>query len=263
VKSELRRAFFKKSNIILVVAVVCLMLLNTYYETWATALTAEGAWDLEPDYVVYYQKYFGNVYRVWRGSYRMVRQLAPLILVAPYLTTYVSEKVNHFRYYCISRKGKKRYILHKVLAIVLSGTILLGISEILFAGITYAMTEHDTSAEFLQEIVYFKTDYFMNNPLKYFVLIYISHIIYYFCFLIFSVGITSFIKNKIAVIIVPFIFVVILEMTLTTMLMPSVVMQPYYDDFSFAGYLILNLIYVVVGLFSLYICEKIYTRKGS
>jgi hypothetical protein len=81
--------------------------------------------------------------------------------------------------------------------------------------------------------------------------------------LIFSVGITSFIKNKIAVIVVPFIFVDILDMILTTMLQPNVVMRPYNDNFSFEGYLILNLIYVVVGLFSLYICEKICARKGN
>lgn len=263
-KNELKRALFKKSNLILMLGVIGLMLINSYYGGWKTALSADRAQDLlKMEDVIYYKNYFGNVFRVWKSGYYMVQALAPLILVVPYINTYLSEKANHFRYYCTSRKGNKKYVIHKVLAIALAGTILLSLSELIFGIITYAVTSHDFSTEFLQDIVVYKEEYFMSNPMKYFLLVYASHIIYYFCFLIFSVGVTSFIKNKIAVIVAPFFVIALLDMILPTMLQPNVVMQPYYETFRFQGYMILNAMYLVIGSIALFIAEKTYAVKGN
>ena len=35
--------------------------------------------------VIFFKKYYGNMYRVWKDSYYMVQALAPVILAAPYL----------------------------------------------------------------------------------------------------------------------------------------------------------------------------------
>lgn len=263
-KNELKRALLKKSNIVLIIAVVSLMVINTYYGGWKTALTADSAEDiLNIEDVIFYKKYFGNMYRVWKDSYYMVQILAPVILVAPYLNTYLLEKTNRFRFFCVSRKGNLKYVMQKAFAIALSGTVILAFSEMVFAVFTGLLTQHDTSIEFIQGIVSFKEDFFIDNPMLYFVLIYVSHIIYYFCFLIFAIGITSFLKNRIAVIVAPFIIVGVLDMILPTALQPNVVMQPYYRAFSIGGYGVLIGIYIVVGLFLLMVSEQFYQKRGN
>lgn len=263
-RSELKRALLKKSNIILIVAVVGLMIINAYYGGWRTALKIDSAQDIQNiDDIIFYKKYYGNMYRVWESSYYMIQALAPVILVAPYLSTYLLEKTNRFRYFCVGRKGNLKYIIHKTFAIALSGTALLAFSEMFFAVVTGLLTQHDTSLEFIQGIVSFKEDFFIDNPMLYFVLVFISHIIYYFCFLIFAVGVTSFLKNKIAVIVTPFIIVGILDMVLPTALQPNVVMRPYQEAFCISGYSVLIGIYVIAGLILFLASEKIYQKRGN
>jgi len=263
-KSELKRALLKKSNIILIVAVVSLMIINAYYSGWRTALKVDSAQDIRNiEDVIFYKKYYGNMYRVWESSYYMIQALAPVILVAPYLNTYLLEKTNRFRYFCVSRKGNLKYVIQKAFAIALSGTALLAFSEMVFAVITGLLTQHDTSLEFMQGIVSFKEDFFIENPMLYFVFVLVSHIIYYFSFLVFAVGVTSFLKNKIAVIVAPFIIVGVLDMVLPTALQPNVVMQPYQGTFRISGYGILIGIYVIVGLILLMVSEKIYQKRGN
>lgn len=263
-KNELKRALLKKSNIILIVAVVGLMIINAYYSGWRTALKIDSAQDIQNiEDVIFYKKYYGNMYRVWEGSYYMIQALAPVILVAPYLYTYLLEKTNRFRYFCVSRKGNLRYVIHKAFAIALSGTVLLACSEMVFAVLTGLLTQHDTALEFIQGIVSFKEDFFIDNPLLYFVLVFVSHIIYYFGFLVFAIGVTSFFKNKIAVIVTPFIIVGVLDMVLPTALQPNVVMRPYQGTFSINGYGVLIGTYIIVGLILLMISEKIYQKRGN
>ena len=160
-KSELRRALFKKSNIVLMISVVSLMIINAYYGGWRTALKIDSAQDIRNiEDVIFYKKYHGNMYRVWKDSYYMIQALAPVILAAPYLNSYLSEKANRFRFFCVSRKGNLKYIVQKGLAIALSGTAVLAFSEMLFAVITGLLTQHDISIEFIQGIVSFKEDFF-------------------------------------------------------------------------------------------------------
>lgn len=263
-KGELKRALLKKSNLVLIIAVVSLMIINAYYGGWKTALTADSAQDiLNLEDAIFYKKYYGNTYRVWKDSYYMIQALAPVILVAPYLNTYLLEKTNRFRFFCVSRKGNLKYVCQKAFAIALSGTIVLAFSELLLAVITGLLTQHDNSKEFIEGIVSFKEDFFIDNPMLYFVFIYVSHIVYYFCFLLFSIGITSFLKNRIAVIAAPFIIVGMMDMILPTALQPNVVTQPYRGAFRIGGYGFLMGIYVIIGFSLLMVSEKIYQKRGN
>ncbi|MCM1026906.1 MAG: hypothetical protein NC432_10755 [Roseburia sp.] len=263
-KSELKRALFQKSNLILMIAVVSLMLINAYYGGWKTALRADSAEDLfRYEDVIFFKKYYGNVYRVWKDAYYMVQALAPVILAASYLGSYLSEKTNRFRFFCASRKGNRRYAAQKTLAVALSGTIFLGFCELIFAVLTGFLTQHDTSPEFLQGIVSFREAFFLDYPTLYFALLYGSHLLYYFCFLIFAVGITSFLKNKLAVLAAPFIVMGALDLMLPTALQPNVVMQPYRRGFSVGGYGVLISAYVIVGVVLLAVSERFYQKRGS
>lgn len=263
-KSELRRALFKKSNIVLMISVVSLMIINAYYGGWRTALKIDSAQDIRNiEDVIFYKKYHGNMYRVWKDSYYMIQTLAPVILAAPYLNSYLSEKANRFRFFCVSRKGNLKYVIQKAFAIALSGTIILAFSEMVLAIVTGLFTQHDTSIEFMQEIVSFKEDFFIDSPMLYFVLVFVSHIIYYFSFLVFAIGVTSFLQNKIAVIVAPFIIVGVLDFVLPTALQPNVVMRPYLSTFSIGGYGILISIYVIVGSILLMVAEKLYQKRGN
>ncbi len=263
-KNELKRALFKKSNMILIAAIVSIMIINAYYHGWKTALTAEFAQDLlNIEDVVFCKKYYGNIYRVWKSAYYMIQVLAPLILAAPYLNTYLLEKTNRFRFFCVSRKGNRKYVVQKAAAIALSGTAILAFSEMVFAVIVGLLTQHDTSIEFIGELVFFHEDFFLAHPMLYYVFVYVSHVIYYFCFLIFAMGITSFIKNRIAVIAVPFIIVGVLDMVLPTALQPNVAMRPYQGAFRIGGYGVLIGFYVIAGFILLMISEKIYLKRGN
>ena len=220
-KSELKRALLKKSNLVLIIAVVSLMLINAYYNGWETALKVDSAQDiLNNEDKIFYKKYFGNMYRVWVDSYYLVQALAPVILVAPYLNTYLLEKKNRFRFFCVSRKGNLKYVIQKAFAIALSGTIILAFSEMVLAIVTGL-------------------------------------------FLVFAIGVTSFLQNKIAVIVAPFIIVGVLDFVLPTALQPNVVMRPYLSTFSIGGYGILISIYVIVGSILLMVAEKLYQKRGN
>lgn len=156
-----------------------------------------------------------------------------------------------------------KYVLQKALAIAISGTAVLAFSELVFAIITGIFTQHDTSVEFLQDIVHYKEEYFFENPMLYFVLIFTSHIAYYFCFLIFAIGVSSFFKNKIAVIVSPFIVASAFELAFPPALQPNVVMQPYSKAFTIGGYGTLVAIYLVLGIAMLIVSEGIYQRRGN
>lgn len=263
-KSELKRALLKKSNLVLMAAVVSLMLINAYYDGWKTALTADSAQDIfNIEDAIYLKKYWGNRYRVWKSSYYMVQVLAPVILAAPYLNTYLSEKTNRFRLFCVSRKGNLKYACQKALAIALSGTAILALSEMIFALLSSFLTQHDTSMEFMQGIVSFQEAFFLESPELYFILIYISHILYYFSFLIFAIGITSFLKNRLAAMVTPFLIVAVLDTALPKALQPYIAMQPYSAAFSPGGYGVLVGAYVVAGSILLLISERLYQKRGN
>lgn len=261
---ELKRALFKKSNLIIIVLIVILMLINAYYDGWNTSLSAENASDIaRASDRLFFKKYFGNTFRVWRSGYYMVQALAPLILGAPYMLSYLDEKTNHFRNFMIARKGIKKYLLHKTFAIVLAGTIILISAESMFAMITYFLTYPDLSKEFLENIVHYHETYFFQHPYLYFGMVLVSHALYYFCFLFFAIGIASLFKNKIAVIILPFLCVGILDLILPSILQPNVVMQFYYSrNFSAYGYIGLVIAYVWVGVALLIFSEHKYRKQG-
>lgn len=262
--SEIKRALFKKSNIYIIVLIVALMLINTYYGGWRTSLLAGNAKDFpNASDMLFFQKYYGNTFRVWGDSYTTIQAIAPVILVAPYLLSYLNERANHFRVFMISREGVKTYILHKVLAIALAGTIVLISAEFIFGVLTFLLTYHNTSKEFLQNIVSYQEAFFFKHSYAYYMLLLLSHALYYFCFLFFATGIASFFKNKIAVIIVPFLFVAILDMILPPIMQPNVVMQfNYSSNFSLYGYCALLISYVIIGIGLLTLSEHRYSKVG-
>lgn len=84
-----------------------------------------------------------------------------------------------------------------------------------------------------------------------------------FLFHDFSLGITSFLNNKIAVIVVPFIIAAVLDTILPTALQPNVAMQPYREGFRIGGYVVLIGIYVIAGSVLLMVSEKWYLKRGT
>ncbi|MCD8326808.1 MAG: hypothetical protein LUC90_09075 [Lachnospiraceae bacterium] len=263
-KNEIKRALFKKSNLILVAAIFGLMFLNAYYSGLKTALTVNASSDLRNmEDVIFTKKYYGNMYRVWKNAYYLTQALAPIFLAAPYLNTYLSEKTGHFRYFCTCRKGNRKYALQKEFAVALSGTVVLSFAELLFAVISALLTERDLSLEYMEGIVSYKEDFFLRSPFLYFALIFVSHLVYYFFFTIFSLGITSFLKNKIAVLVTPFVAATVMDVILPAALRPNVVMRPYNRSFSPFGFLLLICLYGIIGHVALMMSERIYLKKGN
>lgn len=263
-KQELKRAIFNKFNILLIFLIIGLMFINTYYAGWNTALNIKKATDISKyEDILFYAKYFGNTFRVWSNSYYMIQALAPIILIVPYILSYINEKNNRFRYFMIAREGSKKYLFNKIIAIAISGTLLLGFSEFLFYFITYFFTSPSTKSEYIKDLIYYNEDFFISKPILYFVIIFLLHIVYYFAFTIFAVGITSILKRKTAVIIVPFLLVAIFDLVLPVPLQPNVVMQPNKNsNFTLTNYAIIILLYIIVGSIFYIQSEKRYKKQG-
>lgn len=261
---ELKRAIFSKWNILLIFFVLGMMCINAYYNGWNTALNIKRATDISNyEDVLFYEKYFGNTFRVWSDSYYMIQALAPIILIVPYILSYINEKNNKFRYFMIAREGSKKYLFNKIIAIAISGTLLLGFSEFLFYFITYFITLPSTELEYIKDLIRYKEALFIAQPIFYFTLLLLLHIIYYFAFTIFAVGISSIFKKKSAVIMIPFLLVAILDLVLPISLQPNVVMQPNIStNFTLKNYVILILAYITVGMICYVLNEKKFKKHG-
>ncbi len=263
-RQELKRAIFSKWNIVLILFLLGLMFINTYYDGWHTALHVRKAKDIiNYEDVIFYEKYFGNTYRVWSASYYMIQVLVPIVLIVPYILSYFNEKNNKFRNFMIAREGSKRYLLNKIIAIAISGTLVIGSSEFIFYFITYFFTSPSTDLEYVKDLIKYNETLFIAKPFIYFAFLLFLHIIYYFSFTIFAVGITSILKRKSAVIITPFLLVAILDLILPIHIQPNVVMQPNKSlDFKLNNYIILILSYILVGIICYVLNEKRIKKQG-
>lgn len=261
---ELKRAIFSKWNIILILFLLGMMFINAYYDGWNTALHVKKATDISNyEDVLFYEKYFGNTFRVWSSSYYMIQVLVPIVLIAPYILSYINEKNNRFRYFMMVREGSKKYLFNKIIAIAISGTLLLGFSEILFYFITYFITSPSTDLEYVENLIHYNEELFIAKPVVYFALLLLLHIIYYFAFAVFAVGVTSILKRKSAVIIIPFLLVAILDLVLPIPVQPNVVMQANkFSYFTLNSYTILILAYIIVGVISYILNEKRINKRG-
>lgn len=263
--NELKRALCKKSNVIFIALILFMMFSNAYYSGWNTALHAKLSEEFKNiEDVMFFKNYYGNTIRVWKSAYTMIQALAPILLVAPYILSYTNEKNNKFRNLVVIRSGVKKYRIQKMLAIAISGVLLLSFSELLFMGITYFLTYHDMNLEFIQGLMTFQEKLFLQHPFEYYFMILCFRFLYYFCFTIFAVGITSMLKNKIAVFITPFIIVGVLDMVLPITFQPNVIMQPMSSSyFSIFGYLCLIGFYVMIGVLLYLVSEKRYAKQGN
>ncbi len=260
--NELKRAIFSKKSIILTAVVLILMFMNAYYGGWNTALHIKNAVDItnESDRV-FFGNFYGNTYRVWIKSYYMVQILTPILLIVPYILSYSDEKRNKFRYFVEKRKGTRKYLVHKILAIAIAGTCILAISELLFFSITYFMTCPSVDMEYIEGLVCYKEDFFRMNTGAYLAIIFILQVIYYIALSIFSIGITSMLSNKVAILITPFLVVSILDLILPISFQPNVAMQPMVSsEFKLSGYWGLIVMYIVVGFITFYITEIRYKK---
>lgn len=261
---ELRRGIFNKWNIVIVIFIVTFMFLNAYYSGWKTGLSAMSASDiLNLEDKIYFAQYFGNTYKVWFDAYYSISIFAPLLLVIPYILSYREELNNKFRYFMISRQGYNKYIFKKFVAILFSGLVVVVISELLFYCVTYFFTYAIINHELFENFVRYRLDWFKSDPFGYFVHILLLRYIYYAVLLIFSIGITSFIKSKIAIIVTPFLTITILDVIIPKVYAPFSMIKPYsYDYFNYINFGVVLIILFFVGICAFVVNEKVVRNRG-
>lgn len=262
---ELHRAISSKKNLVIVAFIVFIMFLNAYHDGWKTALFASRAKDIaNPADIEFYQRYFGNTYRVWKSSYSVIQVLIPLLLLIPYVLTFTIEKNSTYRYLLVSREGNARYLWHKILAIIMSGVLIVGLGEALFYGGSFLFTWHDNEGEYIAGIVENAESLFYQDAKKYYFVIFILHLIYYAAFLLFSVGVTSFLKNKIAILLLPFLISSMFELIMPPFMQPNVLLLPWVSDtYNIYGFVALVVLYCLMGITCLLVSEKKYCRNGT
>lgn len=261
---ELKRGIFNKWNVVVLFIIVLFMFLNAYYSGWNTGLFAMSASDiLNQEDKLYFAQYFGNTYKVWFDAYYSMSIFAPLLLIIPYILSYRDELNNKFRYLMIARKGYIKYVLTKFISIMLSGLFVIIFSELLFYCVTYFFTYNIINPELFENFIHYHLDWFQNNPFGYFVHILLLRYIYYIAILIFSIGITSFIKSKIAIIVLPFLIITILDVILPKTYAPFSMIKPYsYDYFSYMNFAILICGLCFIGICAYSIHEKVVRDRG-
>lgn len=262
---ELHRAIRSKKNIAIVAFVVFVMFLNAYHDGWKTGLFASRAVDIaDPADIEFYQRYFGNTYRVWKSSYSVIQVLIPLLLLIPYALSFTIEKNSMYRYLLVSREGNAKYLFHKVLAIVISGVLIVGFGEALFYGGSFLFTQHDNAGEYIAGIVGNAESFFYQDAKKYFFIVFALHLVYYAAFLLFSVGVTSFLKNRIAILLLPFLISSMFELIMPPYMQPNVLLLPWVSDtYNIYGFAAMVVLYCFMGIACLLVSEKKYCRNGA
>lgn len=264
-KKELYRAVINKKNIVLIAFIIFMMFFSAYNDGWKTAIFAAGADDIaDPADMEYYQHYFGNTYRVWKSSYSLIQVLIPLLLLIPYALTYTAEKESAYRYLLVSRKGNRRYLFNKVFSIVAAGVAVVGFAELLFYSGTYLFTMHDSTGEYVAGIVANESSLFYQDAGKYSLFVFGLRLVYYAAFLVLAVGITSFFKNRMVILLLPFLVSCILEMIMPPYMQPNVLLLPWISqNYSLCGYLATVALYCFIGIVCLFLSEQLFYKNGA
>lgn len=263
-KKELIRAFTNPWNVLIIIIIVTLMFANAYFSGWKTGLNALNSQDIL-DYKdrLFYAYYYGNTFKVWFDSYSTVNILVPFLLVIPYIISYRDEKKSNFRYFIFAREGKGRYLINKLLAIVISGLFIVISAELIFYTISFFLTYPVTGKEFLENTVSYDIDFFLKFPYLYFLKIQLLRVTYYFALVVFSVGITSKLDSKTSILLTPFLVITLLDSVLPQQFAPYTMIRPYsYSNFSLIRFIAIISLYIIIGVLSLYLNEKKLSVSG-
>lgn len=259
-KEELKRALFKKSNLLMIAFVIIMMFINAYYAGWHTAISAPNAPDLhrEED-VMFYVLRLGNTLKVWKDGTYLIPVLSPILLLIPYGLSLALDKENNYRYLMMSRLGRNRYLYNKVFAIVVSGVLMILVGEIIFYGLTWFMTVDVREARYLEYVaqtaLYPKQ--FYENPYLYFAIHLLIKYILYISTAIFGIGIASNFSNKAGIISTPFIILVIGALLLPKTFVYDIALNNIFAlDFNLNTLWINILCLNGIGLLSLYFSER-------
>src|SRR5699024_3354865 len=95
-------------------------------------LNASSATDLTPEGIKWILQTSGNKYNIWNQSFKTISIVYPILLSSVYVYSYVEEYKNNFRLLMISREGKRKYCIHKILAIALGCGLLLLLPEMIY-----------------------------------------------------------------------------------------------------------------------------------
>lgn len=249
---ELKRCIFNYKFLIVCIISIFLFSISSYSSVWKNALNASSATDLTPEGIKWILQTSGNKYNIWNQSFKTISIVYPVLLSSVYVYSYVEEYKNNFRLLMISREGKRKYCIHKILAIALGCGLLLLLPEMIYdIFISILSNNADILQPFDFPVYGLFPELYTHNPNLYLLLSLGIHFCLGIAIGIFSIGISFITENKVATYIVPFLIILIYEIVITFITNSSMLTISSAYKFMFTdGY---NLIFFVIVLFLLII----------
>lgn len=161
--NEIKRGLFSKKSLILFIFILIIILATCFTSTgWKTYHMSIGndLADVDLSEINYIRNLHGNVFKLWKSSLYTFKILLPLLLMIPYIMTYIDERNSKYRYYINIRGNKCSYLFNKIVATVLSTIFVIFIAEIISMFIIYLGSANSNfTPELMENIVVNKYEY--------------------------------------------------------------------------------------------------------
>ena len=244
---ELKRAIFNYRCLILGIVMICILALSSYEEVWKNAIfiSNDDGSPVSNDMYLYYTQTFGNAYYIWRKSYVTIEAILPILVVFPFLLSYLEEKKNGYRYLCIARIGTSKYLINKVIAIAVGTAIVIGTVETIYFLILLGLGNTGNIPESYGLGVQFFYDLYSRNVLLHTTFILFLRVIFVFAFTVFSIGVTQRLTSKIGLIVIPFLVATTIDIFISVILHSNLLINYAYSLIFVANFSIFNYITIV------------------
>lgn len=249
--------------------VCALLCIVCYYEgSWKTYLSWNTASDITnvqrlSEDGIFMMKYHGNVFRLWQNATYTFKLLLPILLMIPYIYSYIEEKSNGYRYYMITRKNYTKYMRDKFISVLGQSIVPIIIGQLIAMGIIFAYSAHDTSTELLENIVNSQyASFFLQMPYYFVFVQIIFQILYMIAFLIFSLGIASFLKQTLYIYILPFLIHTLISVILPDGYRLTNIFDLTATTFSILGYSIMMIVLIITGMIMIVYNERKWRIRG-
>lgn len=213
---ELKRSIINYQFLIVCIISIILFSISSYNAVWRSALNASSATDLTSEGVKWILQSSGNKYNIWNQSFKIMGIIYPILLSSVYVYSYVEEYKNGFRLLMISREGKKKYCIQKILAIAIGCGLLLFIPEMIYdIGISIFSNNAIILKPFDFPVYGLYSGLYRHNPELYILLSLAMHFCLGMAVGVFCIGISFITENRVATYIVPFLTILIYEIVVT------------------------------------------------
>jgi len=146
-----------------------------------------------------------NKYQVWLQSFKYIGFLFPLLVLLPYGTSYFDEKQSNFHYYIWSRTSYRKYARNKFLVSGLVGGLSILLPEFVYYIVISIIFQNKMLESTMFQAQGPLSNMFQSTPELYIAFVLFTHFLIGCAFAAMGVCISTFVKKKIVVFVLPYL----------------------------------------------------------